>query len=227
MFSSCPSVPSVQPVGDHGVLLDFPDNASVHLAAGVARTRLKDRLVEVVPGDRTLLLLWTGASIPAEIAEIALERADPEIAGVGADPREVVVIPTVYDGADLEQVAAQLGIAAEAVVALHSEARYTVAFVGFAPGFPYLRVECAGSSSSAQREPNKLLGLPRLKTPRTNVPAGSVAVAAGYGGIYPRASPGGWNLLGRTDVVLFEPQRDPPALLLPGMRVRFEPVEGA
>ena len=93
-----------------------------------------------------------------------------------------------------------------------------MAFTGFAPGFPYLRAEPHGGA--AQR----LLDLPRLATPRTEVPAGSVAVAAGYCGVYPRVSPGGWNLLGRTDVVLFDAERDPPALLEPGTRVRFQPI---
>jgi KipI family sensor histidine kinase inhibitor len=100
------------------------------------------------------------------------------------------------------------------VVELHSTAVYTVAFMGFSPGFPYLVAE----------EPSQLLALPRLATPRTEVPAGSVAVAAGYCGVYPRSSPGGWNLLGRTEMLLFDAQRDPPAPLEPGTRVRFEPV---
>ena len=129
-------------------------------------------------------------------------------------PVKVVGVPVSYDGADLEAVATTLGMSAEAVVALHAAADYTVAFMGFAPGFPYL--------IAPDRMP--LLDLPRLETPRTAVPAGSVAVAAGYCGIYPRSSPGGWNLLGRTGLVLFDPERDPPALLGPGTRVRFEPV---
>jgi len=95
------------------------------------------------------------------------------------------------------------------VVELHTAPEYTVAFVGFMPGFPYL----VGG--------DRLLELPRLEVPRTEVPAGTVAVAAGYCGIYPRAAPGGWNLLGSTAVELFDPDRDPPALLTPGMRVRF------
>ncbi len=97
--------------------------------------------------------------------------------------------------------------------------QYTVAFMGFSPGFPYL--DCRSRRLASELP---LLELPRLDTPRTEVPAGSVAVAAGYCGIYPRRSPGGWNLLGRTDVVLFDAERDPPALLEPGTRVRFEPV---
>jgi KipI family sensor histidine kinase inhibitor len=136
----------------------------------------------------------------------------------GSDRSAVVRIPVTYDGADLDVVAAKLALSQEAVVELHSGAEYVVAFMGFSPGFPYL---IAGEATEVAAS---LLNLPRLGTPRTEVPAGSVAVAAGYCGIYPHSSPGGWSLLGRTDVVLFDADRDPPALLEPGTRVRFEPV---
>ena len=134
-----------------------------------------------------------------------------------------MTIPVTYDGADLEAVAATLALSKAAVVKLHSEADYVVAFTGFAPGFPYLRATGRARESDAGGV-QRLLELPRRVTPRTEVPAGSVAVAAGYCGLYPRSSPGGWNLLGRTNVVLFDVTREQPALLEPGMRVRFEPV---
>jgi KipI family sensor histidine kinase inhibitor len=204
----------MRPVGDHALLLELPDNAAVHEAARLARDHLGDELMEVVPGHRTLLLVWPDGSSVSDISELALERASSEISDDDATRPEPVVIPVRYDGADLEAVAAQLGVSAEAVVELHSGAEFVVAFMGFSPGFPYLL--------APQRMP--LLELPRLGTPRTEVPAGSVAVAAGYCGIYPRGSPGGWNLLGRTDVVLFDADRQAPALLEPGARVRFEPV---
>jgi KipI family sensor histidine kinase inhibitor len=133
---------------------------------------------------------------------------------IADDQPVVVTIPVRYDGADLEAVAVALNVDVEAVVELHSATEYTVAFVGFSPGFPYL----------VAPERMGLLELPRLATPRTEVPVGSVAVAAGYCGIYPRSTPGGWNLLGRTDVVLFDAERAAPALLEPGARVRFEAV---
>ncbi|MDE3130850.1 MAG: carboxyltransferase domain-containing protein, partial [Acidobacteriota bacterium] len=139
----------------------------------------------------------------------------------GNPPRPVVTIPVEYDGSDLEEVAEKLATSSEAVVELHSGAEYTVAFMGFSPGFPYLIADETAQGVLP------LLELPRLETPRTEVPAGSVAVAAGYCGIYPRSSPGGWNLLGRTDVTLFDAERDPPALLEPGTRVRFEPVRSS
>jgi KipI family sensor histidine kinase inhibitor len=207
----------VRPVGDHAVLLELDDNASVHAAARIARARLGHQLSEIVPGDRTLLLVWPDGSTVSDISELALERASSEISDDDAARPEAVVIPVRYDGADLEAVAAQLALSSKGVVELHSGTVYSVAFVGFSPGFPYL-VADAGD------EALRLLELPRLATPRTEVPVGSVAVAAGYCGIYPRSSPGGWNLLGRTDVVLFDAERAAPALLEPGARVRFEAV---
>ncbi len=205
--------------GDHAALLELTDNAAVHVAARLARERLGEALVDVVPGHRTLLLLWSeGSTIPTRDA-LALERTAPTRGDrAGVRRRPTVVVPTRYDGADLEAAAAALALSPAAVTQLHAQSEFRVAFTGFAPGFPYLLpVDPSGAVAP-------LLALPRLTTPRTAVPAGSVAVAAGYCGIYPRSSPGGWNLLGRTDQTLFDPAREPPALLEPGMTVRFEPV---
>ena len=211
-------------VGDHAVLLDLPDNASVQVTARIARERFGDELVDVVPGHRTLLLVWDeGLDDPAALMSNLKALAGDasafklDIRVIGNDQPAVVTVPVRYDGADVDAVAARLAMSQEDVVKLHSGAEYTVAFMGFSPGFPYLVAEHGD-------EVGRLLSLPRLGTPRTEVPSGSVAVAAGYCGIYPRSSPGGWNLLGRTDAVLFDAQRDPPALLQPGTRVRFEPV---
>ena len=214
----------LRPVGDHALLLELPDNASVHIAARVVRDRFGAELTEVVPGDHTLLLVWDegredAATLMSNLKALAGDASafKLDIRASGYEPTEVVTIPVTYDGTDLEAVASALGLSPEEVVALHTEATYTVAFMGFSPGFPYLVAEKAGVVE-------KLLGLPRLETPRTEVPPGAVAVAAGYCGVYPRSSPGGWNLLGRTEVVLFDAERDPPALLEPGVHVRFEPA---
>jgi KipI family sensor histidine kinase inhibitor len=201
-------------VGSNAALLELADNASVHAAARAVREEYGDQLLEVVPGHETLLLVWRDGCDVSDISELALDRASSEISDDGTSRPATVTIPVRYDGADLSAAADSLGISLDEVVGRHVAAGYTVAFVGFSPGFPYLIVD----------EPSVLLELPRLETPRTEVPVGSVAVAAGYCGIYPRASPGGWNLLGRTDVVLFDPERERPALLEPGMRVRFEAV---
>jgi 5-oxoprolinase (ATP-hydrolysing) subunit B len=215
----------VRPVGDHALLLELPGNASVHIAARMFRDRLGDQLVEVVPGHSTLLLVWDEgvedaaalmSNLEALAGDASASKLDMRV--IGNEPPREVAIPVTYDGADLETLAATLALSGDALVALHSDAEYTVAFMGFAPGFPYLVPD------EATRGVLSLLELPRLATPRTEVPAGSVAVAAGYCGIYPRSSPGGWNLLGRTNVVLFDAQREPPALLEPGTRVRFEPL---
>jgi KipI family sensor histidine kinase inhibitor len=205
----------MRPVGDHAVLLELEDNAAVHVCARLARERYGDQLVEVVPGHRTLLLTWDTEPSLSNLKALARDASAFKLDkdGIG----DALTIPVRYDGADLEAVAESLGLSGEGVVELHSRGVYSVAFMGFSPGFPYLIAEDGD-------EVSRLLELPRLSTPRTEVPVGSVAVAAGYCGIYPRSSPGGWNLLGRTDVVLFDTDRAAPALLSPGMRVRFEVV---
>jgi KipI family sensor histidine kinase inhibitor len=124
---------------------------------------------------------------------------------------DLTEIPLTYDGIDLDAVAAHCGLSRQEVIDLHARTTFRVAFCGFAPGFAYL----AGLPAQ--------LRVPRLPTPRTAVPAGAVAIADGYCGIYPRSTPGGWRIIGHTDLVLFEESRRPPALLTPGMTVRFTP----
>ncbi len=119
-------------------------------------------------------------------------------------------VPVDYDGEDLEAISRQSGLGREEVIRIHGEPEYEVAFVGFMPGFAYL----------IGGDPR--LEIPRRGDPRTEVPKGSVAIAGRYSAIYPMASPGGWNLLGRTTVEPFDPDRPDPALLRPGDRVRFE-----
>jgi KipI family sensor histidine kinase inhibitor len=208
---------TTRPVGDHGVLLELESNETVHLVAAAARERFGDQLVEVVPGHRTLLLVCQPGSAQPDLRLLATSTlASSEASGHDNDAPSpdstTITIPVLYDGADLMAVAQALEVDRERVIALHRAPLYTVAFMGFAPGFPYLL--------GLPRE----LELPRLEVPRLEVPAGSVAVAAGYCGIYPRSLPGGWNLLGRTEVALFDPTRDPPALLAPGDHVIFEPL---
>ena len=132
-------------------------------------------------------------------------------------PGTLVEIPVAYggdDGPDLATVAAHAGLDSDEVVRLHTTADHVVGMIGFAPGFPYL----LGLPAA--------LSIPRRPTPRTSVPAGSVAIAERQTGIYPRTSPGGWHVIGRTPRAMFDPHRDPPALLRAGDRVRFVPVTG-
>lgn len=219
----------IRPVGDTAVLLELEGNATVHGVAAAARKRWHGELADVVPGHTTVLVVWAqairdSAALISELRALVAAVATGSSSGrddmrdADAGSTESLTIRVRYDAADIGDVARQLAISEDEVVALHSAGEYTVAFMGFAPGFPYL-IEHSGREAVAE-----LLALPRLATPRTEVPAGSVAVAAGYCGVYPRNSPGGWNLLGRTEIELFDPAREPPALLAPGTSVRFSPV---
>jgi KipI family sensor histidine kinase inhibitor len=174
--------PQVRPAGDHSVLLELNGNAGVHAVAALARERYADQLVEVVPGHTTLLLVGHPGSDPPDVSELVAagepaSRAGQRDAVSGPEP-PAQCLPVTYDGEDLPAIARTLGIDRERVIELHCAATYTVAFMGFAPGFPYL----IGLPPE--------LELPRRVTPRVKVPAGSVAVAAAYCGIYPRSSPG-------------------------------------
>jgi KipI family sensor histidine kinase inhibitor len=202
-------LPEVRWIGDAGVLVHTGSAAAAHrLRAALAGVSLRG-VRETVVGDGSLLVLLdpTGADVDGVrdlAARVAAEDAGPSAAA------RTVRIPVRYDGPDLTEVAALTGLAEEEVVRRHAGAVYTVAFTGFAPGFGYL----TGLDPA--------LHVPRRDAPRSRVPAGSVAIAGEYAGVYPRATPGGWRLLGRTDAVLFDPDRDPPALFAPGDRVRFE-----
>jgi KipI family sensor histidine kinase inhibitor len=171
-------------------------------------------VVEVVPGAETVLVVVADPT-RLDLVRRAVEALEGESArtrGRDGSDREVV-LDVVYDGDDLGDVADAAGLTVDAVVGIHSGALYRCDFCGFAPGFAYL--------SGLDRR----LHLPRRATPRTSVPAGSVAIAGPYTAAYPSASPGGWHLLGRTDAALWNLEADPPALITPGTTVRFRPVE--
>lgn len=166
--------------------------------------------VEFVPSARTLLVTFdpavtTRASLSAAIVGRPVSTTEP------SDQR-LVEIPVVYDGADLAEVARATGLSSREVVQRHAAGRYTVAFGGFAPGFAYL----------SGLDP--LLLLPRRPVPRTRVAPGSVAIADRFTSVYPRQSPGGWHLLGRTETAMWDLHRNPPAFLSPGRQVRFVEV---
>jgi KipI family sensor histidine kinase inhibitor len=161
---------------------------------------------ELVTAARTVLVVLDRE--PTELDVTALRGLSPEPAD-GERAAPLVELPVVFDGPDLAEVAGLTGRDVPALVRALSTVELTVAFGGFAPGFGYL----TGLPAD--------LHVPRRDTPRTRVPAGSVGLAGPFAGAYPRASPGGWQLVGRTDAVLFDVDRDPPALLVPGARVRF------
>jgi 5-oxoprolinase (ATP-hydrolysing) subunit B len=200
-------VSQVRRCGDRALLVEVDD------PAGVART-LREApptgVVEVVPAAATVLVVHTPDT---DVDRLAAALAEVAPTPARADDREVE-IPVRYDGADLVDVAEACGTTVAEVVRRHAGAAYTVAFCGFAPGFAYLR----GLDPS--------LVVPRLATPRVRVPAGSVAIADTWSAVYPRESPGGWRLLGRTDAALWDLGRPSPALLAPGTRVRFVVVSG-
>jgi len=195
-------------VGPQALLVEVSGGEeAAGLYARARRTPLA--ATDVVLGARTVLFdgVQDLSRLEQQIAEWPLAVADEP-----AVRERPVEVPTVYDGPDLEAVARAWGTTTRDVVAVHTAHEMRVAFCGFAPGFPY----CTGLPAA--------LRVPRLDTPRTRVPPGSVALADEYTGVYPTASPGGWRLIGRTDLVLWNPDRDPPATLAPGTRVRFVEV---
>lgn len=193
-------------MGERAVLLDQLGADPAAWSVGLRSLALAG-VVDIVPAAETVLV---SCATSADLALVRTRLADVAPADLEAGAASVE-IRVRYDGADLDDVAAATGLARDEVIAAHAAPIYEVAFCGFAPGFGYLRGL------------DERLHLPRLPTPRVAVPAGSVAIAAGYTAVYPHSSPGGWHLLGTTDAVLFDPGREPPALLAPGTFVRFVP----
>ena len=201
---------NVLPFGEEAVLLEYPGLGEVIAAAAALRTAPTAGIADVVPAARTVLVRFDPS---------VTTRADVErwirAASTGRAPEpstDLVRIPVRYDGPDLEAVAESLAVSVRELVVWHTETLWTSAFIGFAPGFAYL--------SGPEPGPT----VPRRSTSRAVVPAGSVALAGGFTGIYPRNSPGGWQLVGTADATLWDERRPQPALLPPGTRVRFEAV---
>lgn len=168
-------------------------------------------VMEVIPAARTVLVRFEQSTVDGSTLESALAKVTPvPVAGEDTEP---VTIEVCYDGEDLAEVARETGLRETQVVEVHTGSNYVVGFSGFAPGFGYL-------TGLDER-----LRLPRRDTPRVRVPAGAVAIAGEFTGVYPRPSPGGWRLLGHTNATLWDPARENPALLRPGTRVRFAPVD--
>lgn len=162
---------------------------------------------EIIPAARTLMIRFRPGLTDAKTLAQHIQRCD--LAGQQRGTGRTVTIPVDYQGEDLPEVAEKLGISVQEVIRRHTENPYTVAFVGFAPGFAYM------VSKTAQ------LHVPRRSTPRTKIPAGSVALAGEFSGIYPQASPGGWQIIGQTPLKMWDIERNEPALLLPGSNVHF------
>lgn len=202
----------VIPYGDSALLVEFGSLADVlGMLPALQRTRPAG-VLDLVPAARTIAIVLDPRVLSPASASGWVERTVPEPAE--AADEEVVELPVRYDGDDLAEVAGLLGITTAEVVERHTASRWRVAFGGFAPGFAYLVTDNDG------------LVVPRRATPRTAVPAGSVGLAGEFSGVYPRSSPGGWQLIGRTDATLWDAAADPPALLRPGVVVRFTAVTG-
>lgn len=221
------SAPRIERLGDDAMLVRLGDaidasvNARVHALAARVREASPSWLRDLVPAYTSLAVFFdaerTATGDPhAFVGEFVTRLLDDDTAPAGhATLHEIPVCYGGTHGEDLVAAARELGLDAATLIARHSAPLYTVAMIGFAPGFPYL----LGLDSA--------LALPRLATPRTRVPAGSVAIGGAQAGIYPRQSPGGWRLLGRTPRVLFDTTRAQPALLQPGDHVRFLPIDAA
>lgn len=224
---------AVERLGEDALLLRLGDrvdaatNARVHaLAARISRRR-PAWLRDLVPAYASLALFVDGTAFAADLDPLSEAHewleALADDAGAHDDSNDhpgagkLIEIAVHYggqDGPDLEAVAEHAGLSPNEVVARHAACEYTVAMLGFAPGFPYL----------IGLDPR--LEMPRLDTPRAHVPAGSVGIGGAQTGIYPRNGPGGWRLIGRTRMTLFDPAREPPGVLAPGDRVRFVVADG-
>ena len=216
--------PKVLPVGDSAVLVEFGDsiepdvNDRVYAFAASVTAAGIDGVEELVPTYRSLLVNYdlhaiAYVDIAARLEELTQAAEGPADTASGGSVN--VRIPVAYGGEygpDLEDVADHNGLSSQEVIDIHAGTGYRVFMLGFAPGFPYL-------GGMVER-----IACPRLQTPRVRVPAGSVGIAESQTGVYPNDSPGGWRIIGRTPVKLFDPNAEPPAAILPGSKVVFDPV---
>ncbi len=204
--------PRLLPVGDAAVLVELADLDQVLAWADVLDERALPGVLDVVPAARTVLVRWDATATTSATVRSALVALSPRPVTDREPAGSEVEVPVVYAGPDLAEVARLTGLGTEEVVARHAASSWRVAFCGFAPGFGYL----VGGDPALQ--------VPRRAEPRTRVPAGAVGLAGEYSAVYPRASPGGWQLIGRTELPVWDARRDPPAVLRPGVRVRFVAV---
>lgn len=203
--------PRVLPCGADALLVEVDSLAAV-LGLDTALADLNHPgILETVPAARTVLVRVDPALLPLDRARTLLCGVD--VAPQSPVPGRSVVIEVSYDGPDLEDLAAALGMGSGELIARHTRSEWRCAFIGFVPGFAYLV------------DGDPALRCPRRPEPRVRVPAGAVALAGEYAAVYPRASPGGWQLIGRTDARMWDPDRADPALILPGDRVVFRPRE--
>jgi KipI family sensor histidine kinase inhibitor len=202
------AVMRVLPCADSGLLVELGGLDAVQALHAALKADLPAGVTDLVPAARTLLLQLDPQH--ADVIEIERVVRAARLPGRVRHEQEPVRIPVTYGGEDLNAVAQLTGLTEREVVAAHTGSEWRVSFTGFTPGFGYL----SGGSP--------MLVVPRRAESRVRIPAGSVALAGSFSGIYPRESPGGWQLIGHTEVETWHPDRDPPAVLTPGTRVRFQ-----
>ncbi len=216
--------PRLVPAGDSAIVIelgseiDLAVNSQIFNLARSIEAEELPAIVELVPTYRSLLVSYDPLVSQYEEMFVLLSElaANSQMGLVEATEPTIIELPVVYggeDGRDLDAVAEHAGLSTQEVIDIHSGIDYHVYMIGFAPGFPYL-----GGL-------DERIATPRLKTPRISIPAGSVGIAESQTGVYPNASPGGWQLIGRTAVPLFDMTESSPSLITPGARVRFIPVE--
>ncbi|MDR3659338.1 MAG: allophanate hydrolase subunit 1 [Mycobacterium sp.] len=205
---------TVRDYGDQALLLEFNSAAEVLAWTDTLRAAGLPGILDIVPASRTVLLKLAAPRyrIPTEQRLSKLRLKEFDSTEVSTPQQADAVVDVTYDGADLDEVAQLTGLSPSEVIAAHTGTLWRVAFGGFTPGFAYL----VGGDPRLQ--------VPRRSEPRTRVPAGAVALAGEFGGVYPRETPGGWQLIGRTDAVLWDLHRAQPALLTPGMWVQFQAI---
>lgn len=207
---------SIKPVGDRGLCVQFPYEMNpdvnlkiMHFAEMVVKQKIPG-LVEVVPAYTTCTIFYDPIETDYETLKEQVQKVKIEVSS--RVQATTIYIPTLYDGMDFHRVADKNGLTTQEIIQLHSGPHYHVYMLGFLPGFPYL-----------WGLPQKL-ETPRLDSPRLKIPAGSVGIAGMQTGIYPLESPGGWNIIGRTPVKLFDVKREKPFLFQAGNKVKFEPI---
>ena len=208
-------------VGDRGILVEYGDvidpavNNKVRSMAIVMEDKPPEGVIEIIPTYRSLLIIYDPSITHSAKLKNTLDTLEARLGEISIPPPRTVELPVCYGGElgpDIDTVADTNNLTVEEVIELHCEPEYLIYMVGFTPGFPFL----GGLSEK--------LHTPRLETPRTFVPEGSVGIANNQTGIYPIASPGGWQLIGRTPVKLFAPWRQNPFLYQAGDRLKFKPI---
>jgi inhibitor of KinA len=212
---------AIHPFGDSALIVETADEISeaaygrIRGLAEVVAQNPPEALIELIPAYRSLLVMYDSLLADYASMESAIHSLIPRVEPFKGPASEIARIPVCYESPhcmDLDEVANHAGLKPREVVELHSANTYLVYMLGFTPGFPYL-----GGMSER-------IATPRRPSPRTKIPAGSVGIADRQTGIYPMESPGGWNIIGRTPVPLFDHAREPPALLRAGQYIRFYPI---